>query len=260
MGAAEDNARSVTGRREPPPFRHIEVLGTAELTPHMVRVTFGGGELEGFVVGEPAASVRLLLPAPGTDELVIPRWNGNEFLLPDGARPTIRTFTPRRFDAAALTLDLDMVIHEGGVASSWARRAETGDPAALSGPGRGYTIDPGASRYLLAGDETAIPAIAQLLEYLPPTIPVQVHIEIAHPEAQLDLPDHPLSDVVWHDVSATASPGDAIVSAIQGTDIEKGHRLWCAGEAAAMHRIRTDLFRERSLPRSQATVRGYWKS
>ena len=35
----------------------------------------------------------------------MPAWNGNEFLLPDGRRPAIRTFTPRRVDPDALELD-----------------------------------------------------------------------------------------------------------------------------------------------------------
>jgi NADPH-dependent ferric siderophore reductase len=227
----------------------------------MVRVTLGGSGLEGFDVAEPAASVRLLLPSPGNDELEVPKWNGNEFLLPDGNRPAIRTFTPRLFDAAALTLDLVMVIHEGGVASAWATTASPGDPAALSGPGRGYTIDPDVSMYVLAGDETAIPAIAQLLELLPATIPVQVHIEIAHPEAKLALPDHSLGGVEWHVLPADAPPGAAVVAAIRASaEIDPGCRIWCAGEAAAMHRIRTNLFKDRGLPRSQATVRGYWKA
>ena len=36
------------------------------LSPRMVRITLAGGELEGLLVEQPAASVRLLLPSPGT--------------------------------------------------------------------------------------------------------------------------------------------------------------------------------------------------
>jgi len=35
--------------------------------------------------------------------------------------------------------------------------------------------------------------------------------------------------------------------------------VWVAGEAAAVQRIRRALFEERGVPRSRATVRGYWK-
>jgi len=83
----------MTIRREPPGFRRVEVRERVALTPYLTRVTLAGDELAGFTVTEPAASVRLLLPEPGG--LVIPEWNGNEFLFGDGRRPRIRTLTPR---------------------------------------------------------------------------------------------------------------------------------------------------------------------
>jgi len=73
----------------------------------MIRVTLAGSELEGLTVELPAASVRLLLSSRGAHELAIPSWNGNEFLLSDGRRPDIRTFTPRRVDPTDVELDLE---------------------------------------------------------------------------------------------------------------------------------------------------------
>lgn len=225
----------------------------------MARITLAGKELEGLIVEEPAASVRLLLPSPGTNELVIPTWNGNEFLLTDGRRPSIRTVTPRRVDEARLELDVEVVLHGGGVASRWAEAAEPGGVAAVSGPGRGYTVDHDAAAFLLAGDETAIPAISQLLEALPEATPVQVHIEIAHADARLALPGHPRTRISWHELPGGAIPGDALVSAVRGAEVDPRTSVWVAGEAAAVQRVRRDLFEERRLPRSQAVVRGYWK-
>src|SRR5207244_8343343 len=124
-------------RREPPPFRSVTVRGADRLGPRMVRVTFGGADLAGLIGEHPAASVRVLLPSPGTADLVIPSWNGNEFLLPDGRRPVIRTFTPLRVTAGPDELDLEIVIHGGGAASAWADAVAPGGVAAVSGPGRG---------------------------------------------------------------------------------------------------------------------------
>jgi NADPH-dependent ferric siderophore reductase len=225
----------------------------------MVRVTLAGPDLEGLSVEHAAASVRLLLPSPGARELVIPVWNGNEFLLPDGRRPTIRTFTPLRLEPEALELDLQVVVHGDGLASEWVAAAEPGDPAAISGPGRGYAIDHDAPAFLLAGDETAIPAIGQLLEALPAEKPVQALIEVAHPDARLPLPDHPDASVEWCILAPGAPPGEALVSAVHGSDIAPATRVWVAGEAAAVQRIRRHLFEDRGLTRAQATVRGYWK-
>lgn len=246
-------------RREPPRFRQVAVRRVEHRGPRLVRVTFAGPELEGLTVEDPAASVRLLLPSPGVDDLVMPTWNGNEFLLSDGRRPTLRTFTPRRVDSESRELDLEIVVHGGGAASTWAEKAGPGTAAAISGPGRGYAIDPGAPGWLLAGDETAIPAISQLLEGLPDDKAVQVHVEIAHPDGQLELPLHGNATVEWHQLPDGAPPGDALVTAVRQADIPEGTKVWAAGEAAAVQRIRRHLFEERGMARTLTSVRGYWK-
>lgn len=246
-------------RRQPPELRQVRVVRTAPLSPHLVRITLGGDELEGFAVDEPAASVRLLLPAEPGAPLVLPTWNGNEFLLPDGTRPLLRTYTPRRWDPATRELDVDVVLHPGGRAAAWAASAAAGAAAAVSGPGRGYTVDEGASSMLLAGDETALPAIAQLLEVVPPATTVDVIVEVARPDARIPLPDHPRAKLRWVDLPDGAPPGDALVAAVRTAPIADGAPVWVAGEAAAVQRIRRNLFDDRGLSRRQATVRGYWQ-
>ena len=110
--------------------------------------------------------------------------------------------------------------------------------------------------YLLVGDETAIPAICQLLETLP-DVPITVHLEIADPRARLDL--HRNVAASWHVLPAGAPPGATLVAAVAETDLMPGIRVWAAGEAAAMQRLRRHLFDERGIPRSHAAIRGYWK-
>jgi len=222
----------------------------------MARVTLTGPALEGLVVEDPAASIRLLLPLPGAEELVLPAWTGNEFLLADGRRPTLRTFTPRRVDTSALEVDVDVVVHGAGAASAWAAAVEPGAPAALSGPGRGHRVDAGAGSYLLLGDETAIAAISQLLETLGADSAVRVHLE--SDGDPLPLPPHPRAEVTWHHRAGGAPFGAALVGAAAAA-APAGH-VWAAGEAAAMQQLRRLLFDERGLPRARATVRGYWKA
>jgi NADPH-dependent ferric siderophore reductase len=225
----------------------------------MVLVTLAGDELAGFVVEQPAASVRMLLPSPGRDELVVPEWNGNEFLLPDGRRPAIRTFTPWRVDPDELELEIGIVIHGGGVASEWAQAARPGDPAAIAGPGRGYTVDDDAPAFLVAGDETAIPAITQVLDALPTDASVQVRVELAHADGRLELPAHAEASAEWCVLEPGSAPGEALGAAIRETELADGTRVWAAGEAAAVQRIRRHLFEDRGISRAQTAVRGYWK-
>ncbi len=246
-------------RRPPPPFRVVTVAGTAPVGPRLTRVTLAGPGLVGFPAPEPAASIRLLLPTAGDPDLVLPDWNGNEFLRPDGTRPVLRTFTPLDPDPERGTLDLAVVRHGGGHASTWVGTAVPGAPCAVSGPGRGYTIDPGAAGYVLAGDESALPAIGQLLEAIPGSVPVRVHVEVADPAGRIPLPAHPRATVTWHDLDDPADPGSALVAALTGLDLADDERVWVAAEAASVQRVRVHLFTERGFPRSRATVRGYWK-
>ena len=253
-----DRPGAVRTRREPPPFRRVQVRSVEPLSPHMARIVLGGDELEGFAIDGPASSVRLLLPPAGSSELVMPTWTGNQFELPNGHRAPIRTFTPRYFDPDRLELTLDFVLHDDGAATGWARSAAVGDDAAVSGPGRSEAVDDRARSHLLVGDETAIPAIGQLLEALPHDRPIDVHVEVAHPDARLDLPPHPATTISWLDAEPGANPGDAMVAAVRAMPELPDH-VWVAGEAAAVQRLRTHLFDERGRSRSTVTARGYWK-
>ena len=243
-------------RREPPPLRRLTVLHAEPRSVRMMRVVVGGVGLEGLELPEPAASVRFLVPWPG-ETFELPMWNGNEFLLADGRRSALRTFTPVHLDGHELTIDI--VRHRGGAIADWSETASPGDPCAISGPGRGETIDESADRYVLLGDETAIPAIEQLLRVIPASMEVDVHLEVDHPDARLVLPDHPAATVVWHPAVDTEPPGTSLRRAIAGTTVTGGTRVWAAGEAASMQAIRTHLFDERATPRSHTTIRGYWK-
>ena len=241
-------------RREPPPFCRAEVASSEPVTRWLRRITLAGPALESVRTSEPAASVRLLLPASGDDELVLPTWNGNEFLAADGSRPLLRTLTPIPLEPEGLAVEV--VVHEEGVASRWAQTARVGDPVAVSGPGRGSALDPGAPAYLVAGDETALPAIRQVLAALPPRIFVQVLVELAEPDARIPLGPHA---VQWLEREAGNRPGTALTAAVRAADITEGTRVWAAGEAAAMQSIRRHLFEACSIPRAHTIVRGYWK-
>jgi NADPH-dependent ferric siderophore reductase len=244
-------------RKEPPSFREGVVVSNEQITPRLTRIRLAGPELAALSIDEPAASVRLLVPTPGDDTLIIPTWNGNEFLRPDGSRPIIRTLTPRHLEGDTITLEI--VLHTDGAMSAWAAEAQGGEHAAISGTGRGYGIDPTASGFLLAGDESAMPAISQLLEWIPSEADIRVIVELAASDARAPLPSHPRATVDWVALPAGAPPGIGLVDAVESFEIPDGWRVWGAGEAAAMFRIRKHLFDTLGLERKHATVRGYWK-
>jgi NADPH-dependent ferric siderophore reductase len=246
-------------RREPPPFRQVVVVGVEHPSEYLARLTLDGPALNQLIVDEPAASVRLLLPTSPESGLVIPTWNGNEFLFENGSRPILRTFTPIRNPGETSALTLDVVTHEGGAASDWAVNATTDHQAAISGPGRGYTPDPEASAFLLTGDESAVPAIGQLVAALSPQWPVHVGIEVRSPKAIRDLGGDGAASVEWGVLAEGALPGSVQMAFVEAARLESGTKIWAAGEAAAMQRIRRHLFDERGIDRSGTMIRGYWK-
>jgi NADPH-dependent ferric siderophore reductase len=247
-------------RRPPPPFLPASVAAREWLTPRLVRVSLEGARLKEFEVSQPASSVRVLLPRPDRpDTLELPTWDGNQFLMANGRRPILRTLTPRHHDRDAGRLQVDVVVHGDGAAATWASKAAIGTPAAVSGPARGYTIEPQAEAMILGGDETAIPAISQIVEALPEHVDVTVFIEVADDSRPL-LPGDPEGRMRIEWVTPDdAVPGQAVADRLGQVDLAPGTHLWAAGEAGSMQRIRQQLLVDRGLPRSQATIRGFWK-
>jgi NADPH-dependent ferric siderophore reductase len=248
---------AIRARRPPPPFRRAEVVASSLRTPRLRRVTVAGPALVGLDPPQPAASVRFLLPHHG--DLVLPEWNGNEFLHADGSRPHLRTLTPLRVDPEVGEVDVDIVLHGDGPLATWAVDAAVGDQVAVSGTGRGYQIDPDARALLLAGDESALPAIATILDALPDQVSGHVIVELGDPSGEVELPRRTAVVVDWHVLAAGARPGDALVDAVTTATVPDDARVWVAGEAAAVQKIRRHLFDELALDRRRCTVRGYWK-
>lgn len=246
-------------RRPPPPFGRIVLDERAKLSPRLLRLSFVGESLRTLTVDQPAASVRLVVPWPDTD-LELPQWNGNEFLLADGTRPALRTFTPLRADAVVGRLDLEIVRHPGGAVSRWAESATPGAEAGISGPGAGYVYPTGAERLLVLGDETAIPAITQLVDTAPDHLSLDIHVETIRADAVLDLDLRPVDEIEWHVSAGGTHPGVQLAAVVEAIDeLPAGTHVWAAGEASAMQRIRNHLFRTLGVDRARATVRGYWK-
>jgi NADPH-dependent ferric siderophore reductase len=198
----------------------------------------------------------MLLPHHG--ELVLPEWNGNEFLHADGSRPHLRTLTPLRIDPEGGEVDVDIVLHGAGPMATWAAAAAVGDQVAISGTGRGYAIAV-AAPLLLAGDESAVPAITTILDALPSDACPHVIVEVGHPDAELELQGPVGLTATWHVLAGGLPPGDALVDAVVATPIAPDTHVWVAGEAASVQRIRRHLFETLDVPRSLCTVRGYWK-
>jgi NADPH-dependent ferric siderophore reductase len=240
-------------RKRTPP-RLVDVARIEVLSPVMRRITLAGPALAGFQVPLPAAYIKLIFPEPGQTEAIAPT--------PDGPRsPWMRTYTPRRFDADKLELDVDFVLHGEGPASSWAEQARVGQSLYLMGPGPGYKIDLTAPSHWLVGDDSALPAFETILETLPPATPVKLLVEVVDKREERPLPGAALQDIRWLARGSDNSiAGRTLEDALRTmAPPEAGARIYVACEAMAMRRIRQLLIDELKVPRSQVIGRGYWK-
>ena len=154
----------------------------------MVRVALTGDDLAGFEDMAPTQHLKLLFPAPGEDAPSLPEFGPDGLRFPDGQpRPVMRTFTPRRFDPGTATLQVDFVLHDEGPASAWARQARVGQRLAVAGPGGRMPLTLGPGRWIVAGDESAIPAIGTLLEALPADAVAEVLLEVESGSDEIEL-------------------------------------------------------------------------
>jgi len=245
--------------------RTLRVLRTERITPKMARVTLGGEELTGFPSGGPDQRIKMFFPAPGQGRPAMPRASSGGPVWPPGQpRPAIRTYTVRRFDAAAGELDVDFVLHAGhGPAAAWAAAASPGDWVGVSDPGGRYQPDPTATGHLVIGDESALPAIATVLESLGATdTPVEVFIEVADAAEEQPLPVTPSTRVHW--LHRGGQPyGRPLVEAVTSAEPPLDWprcQAWVSAEAAAVRDIRAHLLDERGLPRRQVYATGYWRA
>lgn len=303
---------------EAPPFQMVRasVSRVERVSPSFVRITFTGDELADF--GTPGATfdqrIKLVFP-PETG--VLPDlshagadWYQAWLSVPEAERGTMRTYSIREVCAGASGTEvvIDFVLHLApglsGPASRWAADADVGHELILVGPRRGRTdgggieFDPGdAARVLLAGDETAAPAIARILEDAPADLRGDVFIEVPCAADELAIAAPPGVTVTWiargDDADATGGHGEKLISAVTDhlgvaaelpiqdldseellwetpnysglgdsldmTDPHADRYFWIAGESGVVTTLRRHLVKTLGIDRAQVAFMGYWR-
>jgi NADPH-dependent ferric siderophore reductase len=254
-------ARAGDGARKVPypiGIRELEVLRTDRLSPGMVRLTLGGPEIVGFESHAPDEHIRLVFPDPESGELRLPTRNGLALDWPR-PHPPSRVYTVRRHNRAAGEIDVDIVIHPGGLAAEWAARAAPGDRIHVAGPPGGVVVPHRYDRYLLAGDLTALPAIARWLEELPQTASGWTFIEVADATEEIELTRPRGVAVRWlHRGQDARSPLERAVTALR-IPLAESLYVWMAGEAGALAPLQRWVRDELGLRPADRSITGYWK-
>lgn len=243
-------------------FHEAAVTSRRFLTPGMVRLTFAGSGLSTFhSTGIGDEYIRLFFPDQDTGELALPdidqdgQWTFPE----EGPQVRYATYTVRRFSADAGELDVDFVIHEGGVASSWAQAAEPGDKIIINNP-RGLYMPPAdLSWQVLLADATGLPALARLLEQTPEHVASRVVVEVADAAHVQDLPFHPRAVVTWVHGAGNGLCTSCLDTVFPDIPLPAGTGyLWAAGEQATARKLRRMARKTVAFGSDRFKVVAYW--
>jgi NADPH-dependent ferric siderophore reductase len=260
------------------PVRFIQVTNVTRVTPHMARITFGGGDLADFTYDEPDQQVKLYFPKPGQAVPRLPEQNADgDFMrwyeaftaIPEHERPWMRSYTIRAHHPRNITIDIDFVLHgDAGPATRWAQSAKPGDTLGMFGPSSNFArpIPIGASIgafdwLLLAGDETALPAIGTLIESLPAGARAVAYIEVSDAAEEQRFDTRGEVTVHWvHRGKILARRSDVLVEAVRGAKFPSGSVFaWLAGESGAVRALRRHLVNERGVEKRSIDFAGYWR-
>ncbi|WP_127784370.1 siderophore-interacting protein [Rhodococcus sp. X156] len=300
----------------------VTVAAVQRLSPSYLRITFRGADLAQFHRGGPLGTrdlrVKVIVPGelgdPWAPLDLSPGWYPRWLATDPRVRGCMRTYTVRglRLDLPVPELDLDFVLHldadgHGGPATQWAAAAAVGDPITILGPNQatGGVLGgiewhpPRASeehpvRVLLAGDETAVPAVTSVLATLPAGYHGQAILEVPCAEDTFAVTTPSQVEVVWlprdgrpHGAAlatavraaladvppATASrdapPADVLPEvdidrdilweAANDEDGSSSFYAWIAGEAATVRDLRRHLVRDLGVDRTDVAFMGYWR-
>ena len=309
-----ESATAVLDRPAYRPYR-ATVVGIRSLSKHFTRVTFFGEQFDTFSTAGLDQRVKIVLPLPGRglsdigadDESTIAdgSWYARWRALPDADRNPFRTYTVRAVRPELREIDVDFVTHNGhgplGPAARWLYTASVGSDVLIIGPderspGRAIGLDwhpAQATELLLAGDETAAPAICSILESLPAGRRARAFIEVPT-EADalpLDLPSG--CEITWL-ARDTAPHGERLDAAVRGwvannrslvktavaatpqpwadVDVDcdllwespndeagTGFYAWLAGESCMIKLLRRFLVSETGIDRKRVAFMGYWR-
>lgn len=256
-----------------PPARRVRrpmlahVIATRKLTPRLVRITLSGSELDTFGYDGPDHLARVFLPPRPGATLRLPdsadNWWPAVTAMPESVRPIVRNYTVRRLDEARREMDIDFVLHaDAGPGSAWAATAALGDQIGVLSDGADYAPPVDTEWQLLIGDETALPAIAAIVESLPAHSTAVVLLEVGDGTDGLALAATAGTTVTWlHRDAEPAGRSDVVLTTLRGAQLPTGTPYaFVAGESTMVTSVRRHLVNDRGFAKDRVYFCGYWRA
>lgn len=239
--------------------RRAVVQRTERITPHMVRVVLGGEDLADFTVEHADSYVKVVFAVPGVvydEPFDVAKIRAER---PRTEWPSQRTYTIRSVDPDAGEVTIDFVHHgDEGLAGPWAASAVAGDEIWLMGPGGAYTPSTDAPWHLLAGDESALPAIGAALERIPSGAKVVAVVEVADASEEQLLTSPGELTLIW--VHRAAPDPELLLTSLAALARPEGvPHTFLHGEADSVRAVRRWARTDLGVPKELLSASGYWR-
>jgi len=175
---------------------------------------------------------------------------------PDGAKAHQRGYTLVNPDPSTGTVDIDFALHDG-LATRWAREAQSGDVLEVTVLGSDFTLpEPAPAGYVVVGDVASLPAINSLLGAIGDS-PVRVFLETAHHDDR-ELTIAGDTPVTWVD---RKNAGEALVEAVRSAAFDAAeHFGWVACDSRTTREVVKVLRDDYKIARKSIKARGYWEA
>jgi ferric-chelate reductase (NADPH) len=222
-------------------FRPLEVVSKEFIAGNFYRIEFGGEALEGFTSQGFDDHIKVFFPDPKTGEFHLPEITEDGVVWKDGVRPVARDYTPLFFDGQS-TLTLDFYLHQSGVASDWAAKAQPGDKLAVGGPRGSLVVPEDYDFQLYVCDETGLPAFKRRLATISGS-KITLFAWADEATGKAYLPEMDGVDVCWLGSGNmnTATAADLIGKLDRIALPDEDYFIWLTGEGAAV-KLLSDYF------------------
>jgi NADPH-dependent ferric siderophore reductase len=245
----------------PDDLRILHVKAIEDIAPRFRRITFRGENLERYDRDD-QLHCRLIFQPRGISAPLWPRLDHRGHIVwPDNAAVPTRVYTIRHIDAARQEIAIDFALHaHPGPATRWAMDARPGDIVGILGPAANGPKH--AEFYILAGDETALPGIARILERLPATATGHAFIEVDTKADELPLRCPAGVSILWlhrngADAGTTTLLEDALRT-VQWPDNPAMTFIWGGCEHRAFSAIYRHIKTHIRLPRDRFVLYSHW--
>lgn len=275
--AARTNINATRTKPEVTRLLTLRVRRSERISPNIVRVTLGDGDIDRFTPMGFDQWFRLFIPVTEDSLSRLPnKLDTLAYLrylaISKTDRPVLRNYTVRAFRTTADAgpeLDVDFVVHgsveagTSGPAASWAQTCTPGDAVAILDEGIAYNPPAASGRgTLLVADETALPAAAGILESLPRDAVGTAVIEVPDAADAQEIGAPEGVEIVWvpRGDGTHALPGVAALATATAMPLPReAFYGWVAGEQSLAAGMRRHWV-QAGVPKDRITFVGYWKA